>query len=94
MLIAVFGPLTGWAFIGTGVFAWLRRPENRVGGLMIAVGFAACLGALRVSTEPWVFITGLLFIALPYAVSTTCWSPSRPEPSQAAPSASSSGWAT
>ena len=67
-LIAVFGPLTGWAFIGTGIFAWLRRPENRVGGLMVAVGFAACLGALRVSTEPWVFITGLLFIALPYAV--------------------------
>ena len=44
-LIAVFGPLTGRAFIGTGIFAWLRRPENRVGGLMVAVGFAACLGA-------------------------------------------------
>jgi signal transduction histidine kinase len=67
-LIAVFGPLTGWAFIGTGIFAWLRRPENRVGALMAAVGFSACLAALRVSVEPWVFITGLLFIALQWAV--------------------------
>jgi signal transduction histidine kinase len=67
-LIAVFGPVTGWAFVGTGIFAWLRRPENGFGALMTAVGFSACLGALRVSTEPWVFITGLLFIAVPYAV--------------------------
>jgi hypothetical protein len=64
----VTGPLIGWAFIGTGIFAWLRRPENRFGALMTAVGFSACLGALRVSTDPWVFIDGLLFIALPYAV--------------------------
>ena len=67
-LIAVFAPLTGWAFIGTGIFAWLRRPENSVGALMTAVGFSACLAALRVSTDPWVFIVGLLFIALQWAV--------------------------
>jgi signal transduction histidine kinase len=67
-LIAVFGPLTGWAFIGAGILAWLRRPENNFGALMTAVGFSACLAALRVSTEPWVFVDGLLFIALPYAI--------------------------
>ena len=67
-LIAVFGPLTGWAFIGTGILVWLRRPENRVGALMTAVGFSACLAALRVSTEPWIFITGLLTIALQWAL--------------------------
>jgi signal transduction histidine kinase len=67
-LIAVFGPLIGWAFIGTGIFAWLRRPENRFGALMTAVGFCACLAALRVSTEPWVFIFGLLFIALQWSL--------------------------
>src|SRR5918992_3808063 len=67
-LITVFGPLIGWAFIGTGIFAWLRQPDNRFGALMTAIGFSACLAALRVSTEPWVFIDGLLFIALPYAV--------------------------
>ena len=30
-LLVVFGPLTGWAFIGTGIYAWLRRPENGFG---------------------------------------------------------------
>jgi signal transduction histidine kinase len=67
-LIAVFGPLTGWAFIGTGIFAWARQPENRFGALMTAVGFSACVAALRVSTESWVFIVGLFFIALQWAV--------------------------
>jgi signal transduction histidine kinase len=67
-LIAVFGPLTGWAFVGTGIYAWLRRPESRFGALMTAVGFSACLAALRVSTEPWVFITGLLFITSQWAL--------------------------
>jgi signal transduction histidine kinase len=67
-LITVFGPLTGWAFIGTGIFAWLRRPENNTGALMTAVGFSACAAALRVSTEPWVFAIGLLTIALQWAL--------------------------
>ncbi len=67
-LIAVCGPLIGWAFIGTGIFAWLRRPENRIGALMTAVGFCACIAALRVSTEPWVFVFGLVTIALQWAL--------------------------
>src|SRR5918992_162767 len=67
-LITVFGPLIGWAFIGTGIFAWLRQPDNRFGALMTAVGFSACLAALRVSTEPWVFIFGLLFITSQWAL--------------------------
>jgi|SRR5829696_3124880 len=67
-LIAVTGPLIGWAFIGTGIYAWLRRPENRFGALMTAVGFSACLAGLRVSTEPWIFTIGLLFITSQWAL--------------------------
>ena len=67
-LIAVTGPLIGWAFIGTGIYAWLRQPENRFGALMTAVGFSACLAGLRVSTESWVFIFGLLFITSQWAL--------------------------
>jgi signal transduction histidine kinase len=67
-LIAVTGPLIGWAFIGTGIFAWLRDPENRLGALMTAVGFSACIASLRVSTESWVFIFGLLFITSQWAL--------------------------
>jgi signal transduction histidine kinase len=68
VLIAVTGPLIGWAFIGTGIFAWLRRPENRFGALMTAVGFSACLAGLRVATEPWLFIIGLLLITSQWAL--------------------------
>jgi signal transduction histidine kinase len=67
-LIAVFGPIIGAAFIGTGLFAWLRRPENRFGSLMVAVGFTYCLSGLIVTTEPWPFIAGLSLIAVPYAI--------------------------
>jgi signal transduction histidine kinase len=67
-LIAICGPVTGWAFIGTGIFAWLREPDNRFGPLMMAVGFSACVAALRVSTESWVFIFGLLFITSQWAL--------------------------
>ena len=37
---AVFGPLVGWFFIGTGVYARRRRPESRSGTLMVVLGFA------------------------------------------------------
>jgi signal transduction histidine kinase len=67
-LIAIFGPLIGAAFIGTGVFAWLRRPDNRFGALMVAVGYSYCLSGLIVTTAPWPFIAGLALIALPYAI--------------------------
>jgi len=67
-LIAIFGPVIGGAFIGTGLLAWWRRPENRFGALMVALGFAYCLSGLIVTTEPWPFIAGLALIALPYAV--------------------------
>jgi signal transduction histidine kinase len=67
-LIAIFGPVIGAAFIGTGLLAWLRRPENRFGALMVAVGFSYCLSGLIVTTDSWLFITGLLLIALPYAI--------------------------
>jgi signal transduction histidine kinase len=67
-LIAVFGPIIGGAFIGTGLLAWARRPENRFGALMVALGFAYCLSGLIVTTQPWPFIAGLSLIALPYAI--------------------------
>jgi signal transduction histidine kinase len=67
-LIAIFGPIIGGAFIGTGLLAWQRRPDNRFGALMVALGFAYCLSGLIVSTESWSFIVGLHLIPLPYAI--------------------------
>jgi signal transduction histidine kinase len=37
---AIFGPAVGWSFIGTGLYAARRRPESRVGTLMVLFGFA------------------------------------------------------
>ena len=30
----ILGPVIGLSFVGTGLFAWWRRPDNRVGMLM------------------------------------------------------------
>jgi signal transduction histidine kinase len=43
---AIFGPLVMWSFVGTGLYAWRRRPESRTGALMVLLGFAWCLAAL------------------------------------------------
>jgi signal transduction histidine kinase len=67
-LIAIFGPLIGAAFIGTGLLAWWRRPESRFGALMVAVGFSYCFSGLIVTRDSWPFIAGLTLIALPYAI--------------------------
>ncbi len=67
-LIAVFGPVIGGASIFTGLAAWQRRPDNRFGALLVAVGFTYCLSGLIVTTDSWPFISGLALIALPYAI--------------------------
>ncbi len=67
-LTAVFGPLIGWSFIGTGLFAWYRRPENNFGALMAAVGFTWCVSGLSVDRHSAVFIVGYLVNSLPFAL--------------------------
>jgi signal transduction histidine kinase len=43
---AIFAPAVGWSFIATGLYAWRRRPESRIGALMILLGFAWFLSTL------------------------------------------------
>ena len=43
---AILGPLVAWSFVGTGLYAWRRRPESRTGALMVLLGFAWCVAAL------------------------------------------------
>ena len=54
----------GWGFVGTGLFAWWRRPENRVGLLMTAVGFAWALASLKDLDAAVVHTIGLFAVAL------------------------------
>ena len=49
---AIFGPAVGWSFVGTGLYAWRRRPENRTGALMVLLGFAWFLFTLDAANSP------------------------------------------
>ncbi len=59
---------SAWGFVGTGLYAWDRRPRNNIGPLMTAVGFTWFLEALSSSDNEVVFAIGVLGSALPFAV--------------------------
>lgn len=65
---AVFGPLITWSFVGTGLYAWWRRPGNNFGPLMTAIGFVWALSALEASDAEGLFIIGVLVGPLAYAL--------------------------
>src|SRR5918996_1318956 len=54
----------GWAFIGAGLYAWWRRPDNRVGALMTLVGFLWFVGALTSADTAWAYTLGLALSSL------------------------------
>ena len=54
----------GWSFIGTGLLAWTRHPDNHTGPLMVVLGFAA-LGRFAVAVASDVgFAVGVLLGSL------------------------------
>jgi len=65
----VLGLVIGWGFIGTGLFAWARRPDNSVGSLMTLTGFAFLVAGLSSSNIPAVFTIGA-FLSSVYIVTT------------------------
>jgi signal transduction histidine kinase len=58
IVAAILGPLIGLGFVGTGAFAWWRRPLNRFGLLMTAVGFAWFIGGMTESNNAVVYTIG------------------------------------
>jgi signal transduction histidine kinase len=67
-LWAVFLPLLGWSFVGTGLYAWARRPESRVGLLMILLGLAWFLKGLKASDASLLYTLGLVLAGVYAAV--------------------------
>ena len=67
-LSIVIGLVICWSFIGTGLYAWWRRPTNRFGALMAAVGFTFALGVLTASDNQIVFTLGVLLSSLYFVV--------------------------
>ena len=61
---AALGLLVGWSFVGTGLFAWWRRPGNPTGALMAAVGFAWFAAGLSDANDDLLHTAGLALDAL------------------------------
>ena len=57
---AVFGPFISWGFVGTGLYAWWRRPHSRFGPLLVALGYAWLLAPLPAAADPVVFTVGIV----------------------------------
>ena len=66
-VLAVLGLVVGWGFVGAGLFAWSRDPENRVGMLMAATGFAWLLSLTGASDIPLLFTFGTAIGSLFFA---------------------------
>jgi signal transduction histidine kinase len=60
--------VVGWSFIGVGLFAWQRRPDNRVGMLMTATGFVWLVSCMALSDLPLVFSIGSVLGSAFFAV--------------------------
>ena len=67
--VAALGLVVGWGFIGTGLFAWARRPDNSLGSLMALTGFAFLVAGLSSSNIPAIFTVGA-FLSSVYIVTT------------------------
>ena len=67
--VATLGLVVGWGFIGAGLYTWARRPDNSLGSLMVATGFAWFAGGLSASNIPLLFTIGTLFGSV-YLVTT------------------------
>jgi signal transduction histidine kinase len=57
---AIFGPAVGWSFIGTGLYVWRRRPEIRIGALMMLLGFAWFIFTLDSANSRLVYTIALV----------------------------------
>ncbi|MFN8187583.1 MAG: PAS domain S-box protein [Gaiellales bacterium] len=64
---AILGLLIVWSFVGCGLLASVRRPENLTGSLMAAVGFSWLLSSLQMANNDVAFTIGvaLAFVPLP-----------------------------
>jgi signal transduction histidine kinase len=66
LLLIIVG--VSWSFVAAGLVAWSRRPGNRTGALMVAVGLAYALNGLRLVATPLGFTLWFLVSTLPAAV--------------------------
>ena len=64
--------LTGWTWMGVGIFAWWRRPDNPFGKWMVFTSFAWLAQALTYANSSLVFTVGLVIAyVFPFALIQT-----------------------
>jgi signal transduction histidine kinase len=56
-----------WIFVAAGLIAWAKRPQSRVGVLMVFVGYALLVRKLQYSHDPLLFTVGFMFGEVSYA---------------------------
>ncbi|MGH3064946.1 MAG: hypothetical protein ACRDOF_01470, partial [Gaiellaceae bacterium] len=69
-LRAAGGVVAAWSFLMAGLIAWLRRPDNRLGPLMVATCFALLARQFRYSHDPLAFTVFFLVGELGYVLYT------------------------
>jgi signal transduction histidine kinase len=65
---ALLSLVVGWSFLGAGLLAWERRPDNLTGPLMVLVAFTWFLAQLVSSDLPGLMALGYVVRSLPFAV--------------------------
>jgi len=64
--------LTGWTWLGVGIFAWWRRPDNPFGRWMVLTSFAWMVQFLAYANSSLVFTLGLVVsYVFPFALVQT-----------------------
>ena len=67
---AIATVVAAWSFLVAGLVAWLRRPSNRLGPLMVATCFALLARQFRYSHDPLAFTVFFLVGELGYVLYT------------------------
>ena len=65
--------LIGLSFAGSGLYAWARRPENRLGPLMTAVGCVYLLGVILIQAHSSPLFTAGIWISDAWVVVFVCF---------------------
>ena len=58
--IPYIGIVLAWGVGGVGSVAWLRRPDNRTGALMVLVGVMVTITGFQLFDAPVVFVIGAM----------------------------------
>ena len=66
--VAVLNALIVWSFVASGIVAWIGRPHNRIGLLMVGAGASWFLSALQGADMSILFSVGLMAAVLPLGV--------------------------